>query len=458
MRQLAVLCDLVVKTAKQKPKPAKLAAQEEEASRLGFRHLSQEIDPVRLFEAKEPFEVELDLGEPSGREIDFVSDRMAAVEAWRSNGQFRVSPGCMKQRETATKQRELVIPVEALWDGNVFRAFDLVVHPSLDGKLHVASERIRDMSVSGADFLTAFETFDTLDAELGPKAFVIRFDSGHVLNGERLYLPMPPTALFRDWKWVKFGKPGYDVTKEKPKKWTVMRSCRNFENVKSDSANDLFSFLVKNVETWEPLASRAEWYALCHDQPQEVADFVVLVPSDRLMAHIHVKGAKSGDRNRRVAIGAYDLVVTQAIKNLPRLDVGTLLATLEKGPSSDHEAGQFVVYKNGKDVKKDMDCAPFMTALRKMTSWPLLARKVVIFQPHGRASLWLPKVDEWDSSIDRLSIPEIQPVLMLSSLLLDAKIACMRVDAEFSVWGTWDFPSGRNPVTPVHDSPFLAAE
>jgi hypothetical protein len=261
---------------------------------------------------------------------------------------------------------------------------------------------------------------------------------------------------FKDWQWVELkGKPSCDVKKEKPTNWSVTRSRRNFANVQSQSADDLFSFLVKNIERLDCLASSAEWYVLCHDQPQEVADFVVLVPSERLVIHIHVKGAKTNNAGRRVAVGAYDLVVTQAIKNLPRLDAPTLLAALEKGSNSDREVGQFIVYRSHGSTTKSMDCTPFMAALREMSSRPLLKRRVVIFQPHVRAALWLPKVEEWRMSDNPLSVPGIQPIFMLSSLLLDAKIACMRIDADFAVWGHWDYPDLKSRKAPPQQSPFV---
>jgi len=454
LRQLGILCDLTLEMIARERKGLKAPA-EEEASRFGLRLLSQEIDPDRLFEATEPFEVELDLGEPS--ELFGESDRSAAIEAWRSNGQFQIGSRPMEQRQTATNQRELIIPVQALWDGQVFREFDLVVHPSIDRKLNVATERFKDLSPSRGNFLEAFEVFDTLDADLGPQAFIVRFDSGHVLNRERLYLPVPADFPFMDWQWVNLaaGKLPFDVTKEKPKKWSVTRSQRNFASVQSDSADDLFTFIVKNIERLDDLATSPEWYVLCHDQPQEVADFVVLAPQERFLSHIHVKGAKTKESARRVSIGAYDLVVTQAIKNLPRLDVPTLLAALETPSNSDREAGHFIVYRKNGAVARSMDCTPFMEALRTMKTRPLFKKRVVIFQPHIRAAFWLPKVDEWKMSNKPLSIAGIQPIFMLSSLLLDARIASMRLGAEFSVWGAWDFQTSNGNPVPKQSSPFF---
>jgi hypothetical protein len=455
LRQLGTLGDLTLEMMARERAGKKIPIEEEEASRLGFRLLSQEIDPDRLFEATEPFEVELDLGETA--ELFGESDRAAAIAEWRTNGQFQVAPRPMEQRLTATHQRELVIRVQALWDGQIFREFDLIVHPSIDRKLHVATEHFQNYPASQGDFLEALQTFDALDAELGPQAFVVRFDSGHVLNRERLYLPVPPDSPFTHWQWVDLdeGKSPYDVTKEKPANWSVMRSHRNFANVQAASADDLFSFVVENISRLADLKASPEWFVLCHDQPQEVADFVVLAPQERFLAHIHVKGAKTKDPARRVSIGAYDLVVTQAIKNLPRLDVPTLLAALEKPSNSDREAGQFVVCGSQGTVSKSMDCTPFMEALRKMTKRPLLKKRVIIFQPHIRASYWLPKVDEWKMSSTPFSVAGIQPVFMLSSLLLDATIACMRLSAEFSVWGAWDLPSSKGVPPSGWCSPFL---
>lgn len=401
----------------------------------GLRYLSEQIDPSHLSDAKQPFEVEWDLGEPINEAIPAETDKTEARQEWLAHGQLEMidPPGA-----AMTQPDEMVMPVRALWDRTPFARFDVAIHR---GAGHAITVSFRDVtrlkSGDGRNLLRAYEVFDSIEVDPGPKALTIRFESGHVLDQQRLYLPETPSVPFEDWRWVRLDLSArrFDCTKEKPKPWNVTRSIHNYRAVKN--GDDLFSYIVHRVSELQFLQAAREWFLLCHDQPNEVADFVLIVPATRSLTHLHAKGAHSDDPGRRVSIGAYDLVVTQAIKNLVRLDTEPLIKVLTAGNTDPGKIGQFIVSKSGGGFDHSFNTRPFMDGLHAMRGRPLLEKRVIIFQPHIREQFWRLNVEKWRSG-SAGAPDDPHPIFMLSSLLIDAKIACMRLGAQFEVWGEWD--------------------
>jgi hypothetical protein len=401
----------------------------------GLRYLSEQIDPSHLSDAKQPFEVEWDLGEPINDAIPAETDKTEARLEWLRHGQLEIidPPGA-----SMTQADEMAMPVRALWDRTPFATFDVAIHRGAGRAITVSLRNVtRLKSVDGQSLIRVYEVFDSIEVDPGPRALTIRFESGHVLDQERLYLPETPSVPFEDWRWVTFdlGARRFDCTKEKPDPWNVTRSIHNYRAVKN--GDDLFSYIVHRVSELQFLKSVSEWFLLCHDQPNEVADFVLIAPAVRLLMQIHAKGAHSNDPGRRVSIGAYDLVVTQAIKNLVRLDTEPLIKALSTGKTDPGKIGQFVVTKVGGRLDHSFDTRPFMDGLYAMRGRPLLEKRVIIFQPHIREQFWRLSVDKWRSGSSGAP-DDPHPIFMLSSLLIDAKIACMRLGAQFEVWGEWD--------------------
>ncbi|MBR0966990.1 hypothetical protein JQ554_23350 [Bradyrhizobium diazoefficiens] len=438
LRHLDLLSSLVEGARKAAAAPApKGATADRSQNRL--RYLSQEIDAALLSDAKEPFEIEWDLGEAINEAIPIENDRTEVKQDWLSHAQLEIigTPHRVTMRGT-----EMVVPVRAFWDRQAFVEFDVVIHRGVGREIRLSLDNVRRLPAPvGESFLRAYETFDAIETEPGPSALTIRFESGHVLDRQRLFLPETPSVPFEDWRWIErnCGTRRFDLTKEKPDPWTVTRSSSNFRRVKT--GDDLFSYVVHRVAELSFIKSATEWYLLCHDQPNEVADFVLIVPAARSVTHIHAKGAHSDGSARRVSIGAYELVVTQAIKNLPRLEPQTLLSAI-MGSGSDHgKIGQFIVSGKNGQFDPSFDTSEFVKALEKMRGRTLLDKRVIIFQPHIRAKFWEDSLTKWRQGTGDPG-DEPHPVFMLSSLLIDAKVACLRLGARFEVWGEWDGPGG----------------
>lgn len=137
----------------------------------------------------------------------------------------------------------------------------------------------------------------------------VYYDSGHMLDGRSIWRRQVRSAPFPNWKFEDFA--GYDITREKP--------CKGgpdliHSKIGLDGDTSLFAWIV---------ARYSSGWLTCDDGTGEIADFVHLAPNGDLSL-IHVKAADSKGISRRAAVGAYEVVASQATKNLSFLDLDTL--------------------------------------------------------------------------------------------------------------------------------------
>lgn len=146
-----------------------------------------------------------------------------------------------------------------------------------------------------------------------PDLFKIWFDSGHAIVGGRLFKTGYTDVRYDGFIWGDFS--GYDVKKEKP-------DDVKLEKIGYD--NSLFSW-VKDKWTgcWSDDSEyakkgRGKGWLYCDDGSGEKADFIHLVEFDGMyyLSLIHVKSAKSNSSNRKISVGAHDVVINQAVKNI----------------------------------------------------------------------------------------------------------------------------------------------
>lgn len=137
----------------------------------------------------------------------------------------------------------------------------------------------------------------------------VYYDSGHMFDGRSIWRRQVRGDPFPSWEFEDFS--GYDITREKP--------CSGgaeaiHAKIGIDEDTSLFAWVV---------ARYSEGWLTCDDGPGEVADFVHLAPNGDL-SFIHVKAAESKGISRRPAVGPYEVVASQATKNLGYLDLDVL--------------------------------------------------------------------------------------------------------------------------------------
>ncbi len=235
----------------------------------------------------------------------------------------------------------------------------------------------------------------------------IWFESGYTLADRSLFLIRHRDVPFTGWHWANFD--GYDVTKEKPDPLAA-------ENIGQDDS--LFCWVANQVTF--PWAASRGWLA-SNDGSMEIADFIHVDDANRVLTLVHVKGANSGSKGRRVSVSAYEIVVGQAVKNLRHVDQellsGGFLDALDRRL-------QAAVWRDGEFLgSRGRD--PMKRAIQDLGSG--YARQVVVVQPHVR-----------EQSLARARTSAGSQALVakhLDTLLLGARASCLAVGAEFMVVG-----------------------
>lgn len=198
---------------------------------------------------------------------------------------------------------------------------------------------------------------EILDAlEYSNDLITVYYDSGHAISGGRIITPSVRPEPFRNWDFREFA--GYDITREKP----AILAQDIHDAIGKHGDQSLFSWVAENY---------AHGYLICDDGTGEISDFLHIA-HDCTLSYIHVKAASTRNANRGVAVGKYEVVASQAVKNLSALTTRTLHERL-KNPRVTEPA----CWVDGQRVSaRDQ----FLEALEY--HGPQDDKRVVIIQPH----------------------------------------------------------------------------
>jgi hypothetical protein len=402
-------------------------------ARLGIDDLTKSVSVDFIAEAKVPFEVSLNLSDPEPGPF-YMDDLKALEDEWRQYGMLEITDSAYYKEE----EKLLAIPVNAYFKKSLIGKFVIEVGKHIDS----------DVAVYLANWVPKGDEpsmllFDKLDDLINQKkieyAFSVRFESGHVLTGRNLYKQQYKDILFKGWRNIKLKNltlegtiRDFDASLEKPVDWNKFPSKKKLCDV-IKSGNSLFSRVANDIENLIHPGTETEWYLLCHDQANEIADFIYIEPFNRRIDLIHIKGANSDDETREISIDAFQIVCAQAVKNLRHLNIYELAARFEE--SNGHDAGHFMISHTNPQIIT-YDCTDFVSALEKMKAGlPALHKKVIVFQPHVLSNYWHDRIVKvYEQSIDRTIDSTLRKGFMLSTLLIETEIACHKQGIEFEVW------------------------
>jgi hypothetical protein len=163
-----------------------------------------------------------------------------------------------------------------------------------------------------------------LNAMGNGELLTVYYASGHTFTDGRMWTSRIGMVPFPNWKFRDFA--GYDITQEKPAKKTAQEI-----HAATGEASDrsLFGWVAHNY---------TDGWLICDDGPGEAADFLHIA-NDGTLSVIHVKGANSSTKKRGIAVGAYEVVASQAAKNLVFNDTDALHAHLSASPWPNPHAG-----------------------------------------------------------------------------------------------------------------------
>jgi hypothetical protein len=234
------------------------------------------------------------------------------------------------------------------------------------------------------------------------------FDGGFSVSAGRIHSAQYRDLPFGGFTWATFGP--VNIRREKPTPLTPNTI---------GAQDSLFCWIrtqwALGTLPWLPAGG---WLA-SNDGALEVADFIHLSNGGSpTLTLVHVKGAKSSAANRPLAVSPYEVVVSQAVKNLRHAD--PFLAAEEFMNRLGHQIQNSVWHDDNPATRQDM-----LTAIQAHGA--NLRRRVVIVQPHARRQAFQDALQAAPTSRAR------HIARQLSTLLLGAQQGCTAVGADFLV-------------------------
>lgn len=228
-----------------------------------------------------------------------------------------------------------------------------------------------------------------VEAEVGELARVLRrrrwlriwFESGHTLSDGVIFEVRHRDLPFEGYTWADF----HDYQVKTEKFWS-----RGFPRDAMDRIGKRGSLFCWLRNHWPPAKIDGRWtdgkphgWLACDDGAMEIADFIHLDDhaDPPILSLVHVKGAKSGKRERGISVSAYEVVVGQAVKNLRFLDRLHLAEGIRAGLGT--KIGQ-LVWHDGAPTKREK----MIEALGGIGA--SYRRRVIVLQPQVTES----KVEE----------------------------------------------------------------
>jgi hypothetical protein len=192
-------------------------------------------------------------------------------------------------------------------------------------------------------------------------------------------------------------------------------------------AQSLFCWTVRE-DCGKELSCTKGWLA-CDDGSMEVGDFVHYDEHERRLTLVHAKGSTSDDASRQVAVTDYEIVASQALKNLHWLDPSRLYKRMKERNTGVLEQ---LAWRRRNGTWTRGKRSDFLTLLQGITRCE--HRKVIVLQPSMRKSLYTKMKKENDSPGNSPSVNLIR-MWQLDLLLLNLEASCQAFGAELVVIG-----------------------
>jgi hypothetical protein len=247
-----------------------------------------------------------------------------------------------------------------------------------------------------------------------PRFIRLWYESGHVLSDGRIHLISYRDVIFNDFDWIDFGE--YDVSKEKP-----LNAQNKLDLNLIGLSNSLFCWTKNNWPNNVPLCylnntSLGDGWLICDDGAGEKAGFLHMIEinGDYHLTFIHIKAAGSNNNTRQISVGAHDIVLNQAIKNIRHLDRCSFVKAIKESLS---RSTANLVWEN--NIQKSL--SDFVTYLDTVST--KIVSHVVVIQPHTR------KTYHQNSGHQHVR-------KQLDTLLHNARYVISSVGATFNIFGS----------------------
>ncbi|WHP31246.1 hypothetical protein QMG90_21410 [Trabulsiella odontotermitis] len=202
------------------------------------------------------------------------------------------------------------------------------------------------------------------------------YESGHAVVNSWVFQNDYKDVFYNDFIWADFEN--YNICKEKP------LVSEKLDLQKIGLQDSLFCW-VKNRwnsrwlvgEKFNTTETPQGWL-YCDDGAGEKADFIHIddFENQTIISLIHVKAANSSNLTRRISVGAHEIVLSQAIKNLRYANRKNLLQDLTERATN---AKNKMCWHNNKLINYN----DFLGKLSRIKTNPnSIKTRVIIIQPH----------------------------------------------------------------------------
>ncbi|MFS9730117.1 hypothetical protein [Enterobacter hormaechei] len=208
------------------------------------------------------------------------------------------------------------------------------------------------------------------------------YESGHAVVNSWTFKTDYKDVTYNGFIWADFEK--YDICKEKPLNSEKL-------DLKQIGKQDSLFCWVKNRwnSRWDTFdkfntTEKPNGWLYCDDGAGEKADFIHIDDHNdqTIISLIHIKAANSNSSSRRVSVGAHDIVLSQAVKNLRYANRKNLIQDLTERTTSSHN--KMCWFEN-----KLIQSSDFLTKLSSLNSNPTkIKTRVIVIQPHTTKSYY----------------------------------------------------------------------
>lgn len=248
-------------------------------------------------------------------------------------------------------------------------------------------------------------------------AMKIYYDSGHTYSSRAIYEVLTRPIPFSGFTTSPFTNA--DIELEKPTKPHPSKpKIKVAELIRIGTSGE------ESLFTWTFHQRKKNGWLWCDDGSGEIADFIHVGETDNTLTLIHIKAAHSKRAHRDVAVSAYEVVCSQALKNMRMLEGRDIAAALHQKIHSKKPYPR--CWHNGAVIAP----ANEIRFAEKIAGIPLskLRRRVVVVQPH----IVLTDLPKTPAELAKVS-PEVHRAKQLHTLLNGFAANFRNLDIEFEV-------------------------
>lgn len=208
-----------------------------------------------------------------------------------------------------------------------------------------------------------------------PELIKCWYESGHAVVNSWIFKTDYKDVEYHGFSWADFEK--YNICQEKP----IISD--KVDLTKIGSQKSLFCW-VKNRwnSRWDSIkpfntTENPSGWLYCDDGAGEKADFIHIdeFNNQTIISLIHIKAAHSSNVARRISVGAHDIVLSQAVKNLRYANRKNLINDLsDRAEKSENK----MCWHNNKLVEPQ----DFIDKLSQIKNNSDLKKRVIVIQPH----------------------------------------------------------------------------